>query len=303
MAAVNRPVLTAESSGAQQTGAWVRLYAASHAEKFGLTHAEFVHILREIAGRYLGRGIGEAEELRFCRDLQLEELALAQACAKGTEAAWERFIAQYRPKLRSAALAITREETMARELADSLYAELFGTRLSAEGGRISKLRSYTGRGSLEGWLRTVLAQEYVNRVRRQRRLVSFDERIGEERGSDSTDCVDPRVEASAGDALTALSAEERFLVASYYLDGRRLAEIAATLGMHESTVSRRLGKITGGLRKRIVSSLCARGMSMREAKQAIAGGVCNMTIDIPRLLGWNSGARNRTPNRSEEEAG
>ena len=34
---------------------------------------------------------------------------------------------------------------------------------------------FTGRGSLEGWLRTVLAQEFVNRYRRTRRLVSLDE--------------------------------------------------------------------------------------------------------------------------------
>ena len=64
----------------------------------------------------------------------------------------------------------------ARELADSLYADLYGTR-TADGRRISKLNSFTGRGSLEGWLRAVLAQEYVNRFRRQQRLVSLEEQV------------------------------------------------------------------------------------------------------------------------------
>ena len=67
-----------------------------------------------------------------------------------------------------------KEASAARELADSIYADLYGTTLR-DGVRVSKLASYTGRGSLEGWLRTVLAQEYVNRYRRGRRLISLDE--------------------------------------------------------------------------------------------------------------------------------
>ena len=55
-----------------------------------------------------------------------------------------------------------------------IYADLYGTN-TRDGQRVSKLASYTGRGSLEGWLRTVLSQEYVNRYRRTKRLVSLDE--------------------------------------------------------------------------------------------------------------------------------
>src|SRR5260370_30095470 len=69
---------------------------------------------------------------------------------------------------------MAREDSAARELADTLSAALYGTNMRA-GQRVSKLASYTGRGSLEGWLRTVLAQEYVNRYRRTKRLVSLDE--------------------------------------------------------------------------------------------------------------------------------
>ena len=43
--------------------------------------------------------------------------------------------------------------------------------------RVSKLNSYSGRGSLEGWLRTVLAQEWVNSFRSQRRIASLDEQM------------------------------------------------------------------------------------------------------------------------------
>ena len=66
-------------------------------------------------------------------------------------------MARYREKLRDAARAITRDDSRARELADSLYADLFGTR-TRDGCRISKLSHYSGRGALAGWLRTVLAR-------------------------------------------------------------------------------------------------------------------------------------------------
>ena len=71
-------------------------------------------------------------------------------------------MARYREKLYDIAGYIAKESSAARELADSLYADLYGT-TTRDGQRISKLASYTGRGSLEGWLRTVMAQEFVNR--------------------------------------------------------------------------------------------------------------------------------------------
>ena len=49
------------------------------------------------------------------------------------------------------------------------------------------------------------------------------------------------------------SAEDRFILASYYLDGRTLAEIARTLAVHESTISRKLDKLAKSLRKQIVT--------------------------------------------------
>ena len=151
--------------------------------------------------------------------------------------------------------------------------------------RISKLASYTGRGSLEGWLRTVLAQEYVNRYRRQRRLVSFEEKTEsgsqfEAKDNGATVPPDVRVEHAADTALVELSAEERLILASYYLDGRTLAEIARMLGVHESTISRRLEKITLSLRKRIVRELRRGGMSARETDEALQTDVRDLTVDI-----------------------
>ena len=261
------------------------LYARSCGEKYGLNSEEFAAILEEVSRQYLPPDAPVDEVAQLHQSLHLEELALARACAKGCEAAWECFLNRYRQKLYDAAGAIAKEESAARELADSLYTELFGTRQSADGQRISKLASYTGRGSLEGWLRTVLAQNYVNRYRSQRRLVSFDDQIQTGQYQESAEApADARLEAAVDAALVELSAEARLILASYYLDGRTLAEIARMLGVHESTISRRVEKITASLRKRIVRGLRERGMDARAAEESLEADVRDLTLDVRARL-------------------
>ena len=214
------------------------LYAKSDAQKYGLEVEEFRGILLKIKAKYLPPDADTAQIRELYLGLRVEELVLARACAVGHERAWEDFMLRFREKLYDVAGFITKEASSARELADSLYADLYGT-VSRDGKRVSKLSSYTGRGSLEGWLRTVMAQEHVNRYRRQRRLVSLDEQAEEgvqfavpESVPESP--VDPRVESAVDAALAALDPEDKFVLAAYYLDDHTLSEIARSLKVHES---------------------------------------------------------------------
>jgi RNA polymerase sigma-70 factor (ECF subfamily) len=264
------------------------LFRLSSGEKYGLSLLEFAAILTEIGSRYLPPSAVPKEAEQLYRGLRLEDLALARACARGNELAWECFLTRFRQKLYDAAGAIAREDSRARELADSLYADLFGTRQTS-GGRVSKLATYTGRGSLEGWLRTVLSQEYVNRFRKQQRLVSFDEQMEagvqfEAKQAAPASSADPRLEQATDEALGDLASEERFILASYYLDGRTLAEIGRMLGVHESTISRRVEKIAVSLRKRILRGLRDRGMSAAAAEEALQADIRDLTVDVRRRL-------------------
>ena len=274
------------------TGAVAEFYARSGAAAYGVSEEQFAQILGEIERKYVPNA-ASSEKSAFCAGLRLEELALARACAAGHERAWEDFISRYRHKLHSMALQITREAAQAAELADSLFAELYG--LSArEGVRNSKLLFYTGRGSLEGWLRTVLAQEFVNRYRKQKRNVSLEEQTedGVQFAAPVQEVAcsgDPRLEAATDEALAELSAEDRFTLASYYLDGRTLAEIARTLGLHESSVSRRLDRLSAGLRKRILAGLRERGMSHAQATEALETDVRDVAVDLRSRLMQDSG--------------
>lgn len=264
------------------------LYAGSRAGDYGIASPEFEALLIKIAGRCCPAGNAK-EVSALLRSLQIEDLVLAQACAAGKERAWEIFLTRFRAKLYECAYGITRDEARGRELADALYADLYGTTVR-DGQRVSKLASYSGRGSLLGWLRMVLAQEFVNRYRAQSRLVSLDEQ--EEAGaqfvakqSETAESVlDGRVNTAVDAALGELEAEDRFVLASYFLDGRKLNEIGRMLRVHESSVSRRLDKITSRLRKRVIHHLEANGMSRRQAQEALEADVRDLSVDVRTRL-------------------
>jgi len=272
----------------------------------GLTREQFVAILDQIAARYLPAAASPQETAEFYASLRVEELALARACATGHERAWEIFMARYREKLYDIAAYIAKESSAARELADSLYADLYGT-TTRDGQRVSKLASYTGRGSLEGWLRTVMAQEFVNRYRRQRRLVSLEEESedGKEFAAKETEPpagLDPRVQTATDEALAALQPEERFILASYYLDERTLAEIARTLAVHESTISRKLDKVVKSLRKQVVAKLERKGMSRRQAQEALEVDVRDLRLNLRDRVTQESGPRAFSDKKAEIRA-
>jgi RNA polymerase sigma-70 factor, ECF subfamily len=264
------------------------IYRTSKAEKFGIAQPQFEEWVLTVGHKYLPANVSEREAEDFFGNLRLEDLALARACALGHERAWEQFMARFRELLYDAALGIAKESSQAKDLADSIYADLYGMN-ERDGQRVSKLASYMGRGSLEGWLRTVIAQEFINRYRSRKRLVSLEEE--EEDGAQfaspapaAAPVGDSRVDQAVDQALGALDNESRIILSAYYLDGRKLAEIGRMLGFHEATASRKLDRITKALRKSIRDGLLKLGMSKRQAEEALETDVRDLGVDVRKNL-------------------
>jgi RNA polymerase sigma-70 factor (ECF subfamily) len=282
----------------QEADAAAALYERSGAAAYGMSAEQFSAMLDEILRKHAALNSAHAspqQKAAFCAGLRLEELALARACAAGNERAWQDFISRYRQKLHGMAMHITRDGAHAAELADSLFADLYGVN-ARDGVRSSKLVFYAGRGSLEGWLRTVMAQEFINRYRKQKRTVSLEEQTEEgvqfAAAVPEPECTsDRRLEAATDEALAELSSEDRFTLASYYLDGRTLAEIARSLGLHESSVSRRLDRLSTGLRKRILAGLRTHGMSHAQAAEALETDVRDIQLNLRSRLTQDSAAK------------
>jgi RNA polymerase sigma-70 factor, ECF subfamily len=203
---------------------------------------------------------------KYLESLHAADLALACTCSAGNEAAWEYFVAEYRPQLQRAARAIAGESS-ACELADSLFGNLFGLR-EADGKRRSLFDYFHGRSKLTTWLHAILAQRHVDEIRRTRRMEPLDDPPGEEASGRAAGAAlknnspDPErapylamMQAALEAALDALEPRDRLRLAYYYVNELTLLEIGKLLGEHEATVSRKLERVRQGLRRAVEESL------------------------------------------------
>jgi RNA polymerase sigma-70 factor, ECF subfamily len=267
----------------------------SDAATYGLTRPEFDEILLRFGatqnfGLPTDAAISAAQQAEFFRALKLNDVVMARACAAGNERAWEHFVAIYHEPLARSAIAITGSETLGRELAGSLYAELYGMK-DSDGQRKCPLDSYRGRGSLMGWLRTTLAQRFVDHHRRSHRETALDD---PEHGFDppAPASEEPPVHLAAlaealEHAVTRASAEDRFLIAAYYLDGRTLAQIARLLRVHEATVSRKLRRAIEEIRMQVLRNLRQAGLSRRAAAEALGADPRDLDVRWKKLLQYS----------------
>jgi RNA polymerase sigma factor (sigma-70 family) len=165
------------------------------------------------------------------------DLALARACEAGDEAAWERFVREYRPILQRAAQAID-PSGGAGETADALFGELYAKKL---------FKYFHGRSRLSTWLRAVLAQRHVDRIRELKKTDALPENDAEwplaaahEPPGGEHERFVRLVRAALAEAIAALEPRARLRLRCYYIDGMKLAAIGRLLGEHEATASRQL---------------------------------------------------------------
>lgn len=206
---------------------------------------------------------------QYGQRLHAEDLALVAACMAGHEPAWSYFVERYRPALRRAARAMAGANSCeGEELADSLWAELYGVRDSASVRR-PLLDYYHGRSSLLTWLRAVLAQRYVDWWRAACRTQPLEHNkagppsscqvqpaaTAEELPEPDRAAMVARFESALRAALASLAQRDRLCLAYYYLQELTLAEIGRLLAEHEATVSRRLERVRRQIRKAVENSL------------------------------------------------
>lgn len=243
----------------------------------------------------------------FIDNLHADDLCLAIACQCGDQSAWSELVEGYGATVKSAARAASPNEEMAEDLAQSIWAELHGLKLRADGQPAGKLAYYSGAGSLGGWLRAVVGQLAIDRHRREARLVhteedaDLDRLLREKEGEEmdgrvfhsaatpeetlATNLAAAAVEKAFARALGELADEDRLLVKLYYFDGLRLREAGAVLGVHEATASRRLTRIQSDLRKRVEKLLVEEhGWTHAEATRSLSQVAASLQMDVEPFL-------------------
>jgi RNA polymerase sigma-70 factor, ECF subfamily len=299
-----------ESSGHQSLlneGAARLLARANDARS--LTRESLVPRISAAVEKYLLKNdpnTSKAEISKFIDEMQADDLCLIIACESGDENAWNDLVERFTATVRSAARSASSNEDAAEDLAQSIWAELYGLRTKKDGKPASKLAYYSGRGSLAGWLRAVVAQLAVDVFRKQSRLVQTEEdtdldrlardanigegqpvlaRIPTPEESISNRFAQTDMQQALNRAIQELVAEDRLLVKLYYFDNLRLREAGAVLGVHEATASRRLTRIQTDLRKRVAKILIdERGWTPAETEKSFAEVAQHLDTDLEGLL-------------------
>ena len=270
-----------------------QLFVESTTHAWGLTCAEFASALERSVKKHFAVASANPRKIEdYLRALHLQDLALACACAQGKSAAWEHFVSTYRVYLRSAAAAILRTSPTspaACELADSLFADLYGLTDSqppqasasevlptstpaSEGSRAGRslFRYFHGRSSLKTWLRAVLAQRHIDGIRASRRFTELGDEESEShtvrfslsQNQNHPSPADPHRERYVAlftrtleVALGLLDPGDKERLRLYYAEGQTLAEIGRRFGEHESSASRNLERTRRALRLEIEQTL------------------------------------------------
>jgi RNA polymerase sigma factor (sigma-70 family) len=306
----------------------------ANVERWGISRARFADELKRCASAKFRNAAPTVEELQgYLSTLHLEDLALTCACADGATEAWEHFFSTFRSYLRAcAAVMLKRSATSpeAQELADSLYADLYG--LTAE-KRGTLLRYFHGRSSLKTWLRAVLAQRHIDTIRAGKKFADLEDDHGDgdgairrpNPGSGLGGVADSASNAEIGDphrerylrlfrgalelSLKNIEPQDAARLRMYYAEEKKLAEIGRTLGEHESSVSRHLEKVRKELRAAVEeilragtahsTSAAGRGLSDAEIMLCFEYAAADAPIDLDKL--FSQGETQPKPNRAEAQ--
>jgi RNA polymerase sigma-70 factor (ECF subfamily) len=277
-----------------------RLHEQACGARWGLSVERFgTALARSCERRFRAAPPGSVaprEIAAYLESLHVADLALACACADGSERAWDEFMGKFRPDLYAAARAIA-GDAASRELADSLYADLYGVE-ERDGRRKPLFDYFHGRSKLSTWLRSVLAQRHVDRLRAARRTRSLDsEDAGAPAGSRAANLVStdaspepdrPQLarlfQQAVTQAVASLASADRLRLSYYYLHALTLSEIGRLMGEHESSVSRKLERARRALRDDIERRLLGQGLERDDVRQCYERATQDGQWDLAELL-------------------
>lgn len=300
------------ASSALDAGLLSRLHKKARADRWALSQTAFAAALDASVRRAFDSSPDRRQLEKYLDSLHLEDLALAWSCADGSDAAWEHVMREHRPALYRAADAI--DPSSGRELADSLWAELFGL-TERDGERRSHFRYFHGRSSLTTWLRAVLAQRHVDRVRSHRRLDALPDDESPAALPAPAMTTNPArdryfaiMRRAVLAAVAALAPRDRLRLTCYYAQDLTLAQIGRALGEHEATVSRHLTRTRRAIRSGVEHELADRErMTETEIAECFALVLDDPgSLDIADLLGSGTSrkevGRHRSTNKETSGA-
>lgn len=214
------------------------------------------------------------------------DLYLACACARGCAEALAVLEREHLTRLREVAAGVARSASELEEVVQRVRERL----LVAEPGRAPRIATYSGRGSLGGWIR-------VTAVR-----VARDLWRGTRQHEPMRDELEPGVVApelaywkraygevvsrAVQEALESLEGEPRALLKMHYVDGLSIDQVGLALGKSRATGARMLAAarqtLLAAIRERMVGAL---GVQPQEADSLLAFVRSRLELSLGRAFG------------------
>lgn len=216
-----------------------------------------------IIEKHLGSDAPVSAQVSFAGTLRTTDLYLTIACAQPTESAWRRFMVAYQRYINAVARCVSPTNSVARELAENLLADLFFPDSTGH----SRIASFDGRQSLATWLRVVISRRAINNGLVKWNGVERFDRSADVADNASVDRIESAIRSNRYGAILSeafeiasesLTDRERLMLLMRYDDGLRVVEIAKAFGIHPSGITRQLQQLHFKLQKRIVSILAVK---------------------------------------------
>lgn len=224
-------------------------------------------------------------QLDGCR---VEDLYLACGCAHGDPEALQIFEKQYLTRLKGKLARDRRPPSLIEEICQQVRVSL----LVAEPGRLPRIATYAGRGTLFNWI-AVAAQHEARRLSPPGPLDLRDDWsaiIDTVPGFDNPEtasirnCDKDELRKAFGDAVSSLTPEDRGLLKMNAIDGVSTTALGLLHGVSQSTISRRLTDI----RERIGSEMERLGVSPRDYRSMLRLLESNASLGISQILSLHS---------------
>jgi len=249
--------------------------ARAHAERPASWLADAVFLAHARA-----TGVPDAE-------LHAGDLYLACACLHGVPDALAALEREHFARIREFAASVDSSPEFVKELSQRLRAKL----LVADGTEPPRIASYSGRGSLGGWIRVAAVRLARDIARSERAHARRDE------NSDlDPHQIDPElgylkraygraVSDAVQSALAALASDARTLLKMHYVDGLTIEQVGVAFGKSRATSARMLAAarlaLVADIRVRLIATV---GVRPEEADSLLAFVRSRLDVSIGEAL-------------------
>jgi len=189
--------------------------------------------------------------------LRLADLALAWACGRGDGAAIALFEQRYFPQAERALKKMKLSQTLSDDVLGWMRFELF----ARPGGPL--IATYSGRGDLGSWVRSIAVHQALKQAKKQRRDVTPEAAaelpVPEAGLASMRGAYGKQFTRALDECFRALSVEQRNLLRQYFLDGLSIDVLAKLHAVHRSTAARRVdaarAALAAAVRERLLKDL------------------------------------------------